>query len=100
MYILLVLLIVVIIALTYALINILIKYEKLEDDIADIDTYIVTLYSDLTLVYNRIKKLDRLGSFESDDETGFIYEQIKKSITNIEQKYSEINTTDGSETKE
>jgi hypothetical protein len=76
------------IGLLYGLYNILLKYEKLEDDINEIDEYVLNLYTDLILTYEKLSKLDRLGAFESDDETGFIFDQIKKSITSISKKYN------------
>ena len=33
-------------------------------------------------------KIDRLGSFESDDESGYIFDEIKSSIENLNEKYN------------
>jgi hypothetical protein len=41
-------------------------------------------------------KLDTIGSFEADDETGFVFSQMKKSIDSIAIKYN----LDGSQEKE
>ena len=80
----------------YALYNMLVKYEKLEDDITDMDDYVINLYNDLQLMYSKLVKLDTIGSFESDDETGFIFNQMKKSIKSISEKYN----LDGTQEKE
>jgi hypothetical protein len=33
--------------------------------------------------YKRMKQIDRLGSFEADDETGFIFQEIKEATTEL-----------------
>lgn len=33
--------------------------------------------------YKRMKEVDRLGSFEADDETGYIFQEIKEATTEI-----------------
>tara|TARA_B100001093_G_C26732523_1_gene972895 strand:+ start:270 stop:569 length:300 start_codon:yes stop_codon:yes gene_type:complete len=72
----------------YALYNILTKYEEIEDELDKTDDLIISLYKDLDSAYGKINKLDRLGSFEADDETGYVFEQIKRSIDNINKKYN------------
>ena len=34
--------------------------------------------------YKRMKEVDRLGSFEADDETGTIFEQIKTTVSQLD----------------
>lgn len=80
----------------YCLYNILTKYEQIEDELDKTDDLILNIYKDLESANNRIRKLDRLGSFESDDETGFIFTQIKTSINSINEKYN----IDGTQKKE
>lgn len=94
--ILFILLLVLFVILLYALYNILTKYEKLEDEFNDLDEYISKIYNDLQTTYTKLSKIDRLGSFEADDETGFIFNQIKKSIESMNDKYN----LDGKKTKE
>ena len=72
----------------YALFNILVKYEEIEDELDKTDDLIISLYNDLDSAYGKITKLDRIGSFESDDETGYVFEQIKHSMDNINKKYN------------
>ena len=36
--------------------------------------------------YDKMKQIDRLGSFESDEESGFIFEQIKSSMEMLNKK--------------
>lgn len=37
--------------------------------------------------YSHLKNIDRLGSFESDDETGYIYKELKKIIEALKQGF-------------
>jgi len=37
--------------------------------------------------YSRMRQIDRLGSFESDDEIGFIFEDIKLIIEELNRKF-------------
>lgn len=76
----------------YALYNILVKYEEIEDELGETDGLLLSLYNDLNSAYDKITKLDRLGSFESDDETGYVFKQLKNSINTINEKYN-INGT-------
>ncbi len=66
--------------------NLLIKYEIMEDELQNTDEFFSDLYESLKLGYDRMKKIDRLGSFESDDESGYIFEQIKNSMELLNSK--------------
>ena len=44
----------------------------------------------------RMKEIDRIGSFEADDETGFIFKEMYQIIEDLETYYGEK----GDETKE
>ena len=87
MVILLIILSVVVILLLFALYNILRKYERIEEDFDSMELYIESLYLDLKKAIERMKALDTIGSFESDDETGFIFNQIKDMILKLEITY-------------
>ena len=49
--------------------------------------------------YKRMKEVDRLGSFESDDETGFIFQEIKEVTTDLND-FIKRYINDGSEQEE
>jgi len=49
--------------------------------------------------YKRMQEVDRLGSFEADDETGFIFQEIKSATTDLEEFVSKYITNDD-DTKE
>ena len=38
--------------------------------------------------YTRMKSLDRLGAFESDDETGYIFTEIKSAMEELNNEYN------------
>ena len=61
----------------YVIWNLTRKTELLETWVEDFTQTIDTVQSDL-------KKIDYKGSFESDDETGTIFEQIKTIIKQLD----------------
>ena len=61
----------------YVIWNLTRKTELLETWVEDFTQTIDTVQSDL-------KKIDYKGSFESDDETGIIFEQIKETVNQLE----------------
>ena len=60
----------------YVIWNLTSKLESLEDWISDFINTIEKIQTDL-------QKIDYRGSFESDDETGTIFEQIKLTINQL-----------------
>ena len=61
----------------YVIWNLTRKTELLETWVEDFTQTIETVQNDL-------KKIDYRGSFESDDETGIIFEQIKDTVNKLE----------------
>ena len=61
----------------YVIWNLTRKTELLETWVEDFTQTIDTVQSDL-------KKIDYMGSFEADDETGTIFEQIKETVNQLE----------------
>jgi len=66
------------------------KQEQLEDYINDLEESNLKYYelfgslrSRLGDSYSRMKAIDRLGSFESDDETGYIFKELKDIIKQL-----------------
>ena len=74
--------------LGYGTYNLLRKNEALEDELNNSDAYIQSVYGSMKNAYDRMIKIDRLGSFESDDESGYIFDEIKSSIENLNEKYN------------
>jgi hypothetical protein len=68
--------------------NLLRKNERLEDDIELSDKYLGDVYSSMKDAYERMVKVDRLGSFEADDESGFIFEEIKSTLEQLNEEFN------------
>ena len=69
---------VLVVALGFTTFNLLKKNEKQEDILASYITYLDQFSKIIELSDERLKKIDERGIFKSDDEIGFMYEQIKE----------------------
>ena len=67
-----------VVALGFTTFNLLRKNEKQEDILAGYITYLDQFSKIIELSDERLKKIDERGIFKSDDEIGFMYEQIKE----------------------
>lgn len=74
----------------YININLLRKNEAYEDSVTDADSYVFQMESwvkelqkRITEANRRLKEIDRKGSFESDDEVGFFFRELKQIMDNI-----------------
>ena len=65
-------------ALSYAVYNLLLKQEQLEDWVED---YITKINE----VNTKIRLIDYKGYFEVDDEVGQVFEQLKDEVQSLEQ---------------
>ena len=65
-------------ALSYGVYNLLIKQEQLEDWIED---YVEKINE----VNTNIRKIDYKGYFEVDDEVGQVFEQLKEEVQSLEE---------------
>ena len=72
--------------------NLMTKLESLEDWVSDFINTIEKMQKDL-------QEMDYRGSFESDDETGVIFSEIKNLIDDIENNYLLEEDTDAKKTK-
>jgi len=72
----------------YTTYNLLRKNEQLEDDLNESDKFIVSIFDNLDKAYERLQTVDRLGSFEADDESGFIFDRIKTILEDINNEYN------------
>lgn len=77
----------IIIALVYSVWNLVRKYESLEDEMEFSEKYINLAYDSMKRAYDRMKKIDRLGSFEADDESGYIFNEIKTAMEELNEVY-------------
>ena len=75
-------------------INLLRKIEANEDYVEDLENSNTEFYTFFKELKNQIgrsnshmKQIDRLGSFESDDETGFVFKELKDIVEKINKRF-------------
>lgn len=71
-------LVLVLLVCFYVIFNLLKKNEKLEDMVVYSDSYIKKFYSLISQSDEKLKLLDDKGSFKSDDEIGFFFNNVKE----------------------
>ena len=64
--------------LGYTTLNLLRKNERAEDIVVGYLIYLEKISKVIEISDEKLKKIDYKGSFKSDDEVGFFFEQIKK----------------------
>jgi hypothetical protein len=64
--------------------NLLKKVEKYEEDIVMKDEYLNKLKEMSQQSYVRMTELDNLQAFESDDEVGFFFKNLKDMVMTID----------------
>ena len=57
--------------------------EELENSNTDYYQFFTTLKSRMNESNSKLKQIDRLGSFQSDDETGFIFTELRDMIDEL-----------------
>jgi hypothetical protein len=67
-----------VVILGFTTFNLLRKNEKQEDILAGYITYLDQLSRIIEISDEKLKKIDERQIFKSDDEIGFMYEQIKE----------------------
>ena len=70
--------VIITITLSYAVYNLLIKQEQLEDWV---ENYITKINE----VNTKIRQIDYKGYFEVDDEVGQVFEQLKEEVQSLEE---------------
>ncbi len=66
-----------VVILGYTTFNLLRKNEKAEDIILQYNSYLTEFNKQIKFTSERLKKIDSKGIFESDDEIGWFFKQIK-----------------------
>ena len=77
MEIVIIILSILVLVFLYTTWNLLRKAEKQEDIIAQYNDYITEFNKQIEFTDERLKKIDEKGTFKSDDEIGWFFEQIK-----------------------
>jgi hypothetical protein len=72
-----ILLSILVVTLGFTTYNLLRKNEKQEDILAGYMTYLNKISDTIELSDKKMMEVDAKGSFKSDDEVGFFFEQIK-----------------------
>ena len=73
--------------LGYTTYNLLRKNEALEDVVEEQEVVIALTAERIDSSMKRMKEIDRIGSFEADDETGFIFKNMYEIISELENYY-------------
>tara|TARA_R110000824_G_scaffold247764_1_gene436830 strand:- start:685 stop:966 length:282 start_codon:yes stop_codon:yes gene_type:complete len=68
----------------FVIINLLRKYENVEDDNEYMLGWINKFNISIIHILKRIKDIDRKGLFESDDDVGSIFKELKDLINTLE----------------
>jgi hypothetical protein len=83
----------------YANINSYKKISILEEQVERtelIESNSLTILENLLIVHiqvlSKLKRIDRLGSFESDDEVGFVFKTIKTTIEELKTELDNLKT--------
>ena len=83
----LIILSILVVILGFTTFNLLMKNEQAEDIIMSQDTFISKFMDTVNKADAKLKQIDHKGSFESDDEIGFFFKEIK----NIQATLNEFN---------
>jgi hypothetical protein len=68
---------ILVVTLGFTTFNLLKKNEKQEDILAGYMTYLNKISDTIEMSEKKLMEVDSKGSFKSDDEVGFFFEQIK-----------------------
>jgi len=68
---------VIVVILIFTTINLLRKNEKQEDILVEYMKYLDKISQVIKVSDEKLKKIDSLGRFESDDEVGFFFKGVK-----------------------
>ena len=60
--------------------NLLKNYEQSEEYVENLESWVNRFSKTITDMNTQLKKIDSKGSFESDDEVGYFYKELKKII--------------------
>jgi predicted Holliday junction resolvase-like endonuclease len=77
---------VLVVALSFAIYNLLQKLEKYEDIIEENDIFLQTELERNEALLEALRQIDNRQMFEKDDEVGTIFYQIKETIEKFKQK--------------
>ena len=73
-----------VVILGYTTFNLLRKNERAEDIVNQYNEYLTEFNKQIKFTSKRLKEIDAKGTFESDDEIGWFFTQIKNLQEGIE----------------
>jgi|TARA_R110002073_G_scaffold218060_1_gene378293 hypothetical protein len=73
-----------VVILGYTTFNLLRKNERAEDIVTQYNEYLTEFNKQIKFTGDRLKEIDAKGTFESDDEIGWFFTQIKNLQEGIE----------------
>ena len=92
-----VIILLVVLSVTFYIVwNLLRKVERLEDTSNDLSEYLYNTSTIIDQMNERVQEIDKKGTFESDDEVGFFFEQLKE----IQSILNSINVNERTDTQE
>lgn len=71
----------------YVIFNLLMKVEKITEQLEESGKDIQNVYSELDKAYSEMKVIDSKGGFQADDEVGTIFQSLKEVIYTLGNKY-------------
>lgn len=74
---------VLVLALIYAVVNLLRKIERVEDAYIEVSNVNDTLYTALRDTLADMSKIDEQGTFQADDEIGSIFKQLHNTLKSV-----------------
>ena len=99
MILLIIILLLAIAGLSYSMWNLLKKVERYEEDIQLKDEFITKFKSMVEDATEKMKKVDESGAFESEDETGFIFQAMRDITFGINSYFQNYTSTEEEPTK-
>ena len=63
--------------------NLLKNYEQSEEYVENLETWVREFSKTITTMNQEINKIDKRGSFSSDDEVGYFFKELKKIISKL-----------------
>ena len=69
----------------FTLANVTADQEEYIQELEEMSQY---MYDKITESFNEMKRIDRIGAFEKDDEAGTTFELLKDVIVNLEKEFN------------
>ena len=73
----------------FIIINLLRKLERVDDDTNELNLQMEDIYNDLLKLQSDMLEIDEKGMFQSDDEVGTVFNQLKILIDTLNERYTE-----------